>query len=236
MTWLTTGDPARATHMILAHGAGAPMTSPFLETMAHLLDDRGITVHRFEFGYMAARRTGSPRRPAPRADTLVGAYRDAIRDCRARIGPDARLFIGGKSIGGRIACLAAAGPHDTQSAGRTRASAVQGIVVLGFPLHPPRKPHVSRAAALSEPPYPVLVIQGTRDPFGGQDAFAALALQHTVRLHWIDDGDHDLAPRRASRRTHADTLLEAADAIAAFAGCAPSQPATAVGCDAGQTR
>jgi predicted alpha/beta-hydrolase family hydrolase len=216
MAWLTTGDLDRAVHLMLAHGAGAPMTSPFLETMARLLDDRGITVHRFEFGYMAGRREGATRRPAPRAETLVGDFSDSVLSCRARIAPVARLFIGGKSMGGRIACLAAAGLSETQPEGRERAPAIQGVVVLGFPLHPPRKPRVSRAAALSAPPCPVLVVQGTRDPFGGRNAFAELTLQPTVAIHWIEDGDHDLAPRRASGRTQADALAEAADAIAAF--------------------
>lgn len=234
VTWLTTGHWDRQTHLILAHGAGAPMTNPYLEAMAALLDARGITVHRFEFDYMAARRAGGARRPAPRAETLVGAYHDAILSCRAGIGRDARLFIGGKSMGGRIACLTAAelqrsSSVDTKFDQRPKsdqkpASAIHGVVVLGFPLHPPRKPQISRANALAAPTCPVLVAQGTRDPFGGREAFAELALPPTVRIHWIEDGDHDLTPRRSSGRVQADALREAADAIAAFTDCGASRP------------
>jgi predicted alpha/beta-hydrolase family hydrolase len=181
------------------------METPMLDRLARMLDARDVTVHRFEFPFMAARSLGLSRRPAPRAETLIADYEDAIAEVRARIGDRSRLFAGGKSMGGRVACLAA-GARD----------AVAGVVMIGFPLCPPRKPHTSRARALDTLERPALIVQGTRDPFGGRAAFEVLALPAHISFHWIDDGDHDLKPRRLTGSTHDDALNEAADAIAQF--------------------
>lgn len=209
MRWLTNGSLDRSCHLILAHGAGAPMTSAFLDAVAAKLDRRGITVHRFEFPFMAARTAGGPKRPAPRAEILVPAYRDAIADCRSRLPSTARLLIGGKSLGGRVACLAAT------DAGL--AEIVAGVVVLGFPLHPLHNPKATRAPALLGLAVPALIVQGTRDPFGGPEAFAALNLPRSVVIHSIAGGDHDLAPLKSTGRTSDEALSEAADAIGRFA-------------------
>jgi predicted alpha/beta-hydrolase family hydrolase len=206
-SWLVTGPVERQTHYILAHGAGAGMASPFLTRVAQLLDEGGATVHRFEFGYMAARTAGGGRRPAPRAETLVDEYLAAIAQCRARIGSRARLFIGGKSMGGRIACLASASVGDIR---------ISGVAVLGFPLMPPGKPHASRARVIESLAIPALIVQGTRDAFGGTQAFADLRIPAHVRLHWIADGDHDLKPRKASGLTHDEALQDAAQALLGF--------------------
>lgn len=184
------------------------MTTAFLDTIAAKLDRRGITVHRFEFPFMAARTAGGPKRPAPRAAMLVPAYRDAIADCRSRLPSTARLLIGGKSLGGRVACLAAA---DAGLAG-----IVAGVVVLGFPLYPPRNPKASRAPALLELAVPALIVQGTRDPFGGPESLAVLNLPRSVAIHPIAGGDHDLAPLKSTGRTSDEALSEAADAIERF--------------------
>jgi predicted alpha/beta-hydrolase family hydrolase len=205
--WLMTGPAERRTHFILAHGAGAGMTSPFLTRIAQLLDEGGATVHRFEFGYMAARTAGGGRRPAPRAETLVDDYLAAIAQCRAHIGPRARLFIGGKSMGGRIACIASTKADDV---------GISGVAVLGFPLVPPGKPHASRALVIEKLSLPALIVQGTRDAFGGAEAFADVRMPANVRLHWIADGDHDLKPRKLSGRTHDEALQDAAEALLGF--------------------
>lgn len=203
--WLVTGKITHATHLILAHGAGLGMESPFLDRMSRLIQARGVTVHRFEFPYMAARSLGLSRRPAPRAETLIDDYRQAIGDVRAKIGTRARLFAGGKSMGGRIACLAANLEPD-----------VAGVVVLGFPLLPPRKPASSRARVIEGLTRATLIVQGTRDAFGGVEAFAGLTLPDCIKIHWIEDGDHDLKPRKTSGATHEDGLASAADAVAHF--------------------
>lgn len=206
-SWLMTGPAERQSHFILAHGAGAGMTSPFLTRVAQLLDEGGTTVHRFEFGYMAARTAGGGRRPAPRAETLVDEYLAAIAQCRAYIGPRARLFIGGKSMGGRIACLASASVGEIN---------ISGIAVLGFPLMPPGKPHASRARVIERLSIPTLIVQGTRDAFGGAEAFADIRMPAHVQLYWIADGDHDLKPRKASGLTHDEALQDAAQALLGF--------------------
>lgn len=204
--WRVDGELLRSMHLILAHGAGAGMDSAVLTRVAEDLDTAGVTVHRFEFPYMASRRQSAARRPPPRAESLIGDYRQAIGEVRARIGARARLYAGGKSMGGRIACLAA------QEAG----DSLSGVVVLGFPLSPPGKPMVSRAAVIEGINLPTLIVQGTRDPFGGREAFDQLVLPRCVRVHWIEDGDHDLKPRRSSGSTPLAALDEATRAIAAF--------------------
>ncbi len=203
--WLVSGSAEHKSHLVLAHGAGAGMESPFLERVARLIAARDITVHRFEFPYMADRSAGLSRRPAPRADTLIDDYRCALAEVRMQIGASAHLFAGGKSMGGRIACLAA-----------NFEPLVAGVVVLGFPLIPPRKPGTSRADAIERMRPPALIVQGTRDAFGGLAAFAALTLPKSIQTVWIEDGDHDLKPRKASGYTHEQALARAADAIALF--------------------
>ncbi|OYW56024.1 MAG: hypothetical protein B7Y80_03190 [Hyphomicrobium sp. 32-62-53] len=203
--WLVSGTMARKTHLVLAHGAGAGMQSAFLEHLSGLLEERDITVHRFEFPYMAARSAGGSRRPAPRAETLVDDYRLALAEVRCEICRSARLFSGGKSMGGRIACLAA-----------NCDPTVAGVVVLGFPLTPPRKPGSSRANVIEGLRRPALIVQGTRDAFGGREAFGRLQLPKHVEMLWIEDGDHDLNPRKATGLSHDAALVMAANGIAQF--------------------
>lgn len=197
MDLLETG-PADGPALVLAHGAGAPMDSGWMNDIADRLADRGIRTIRFEFGYMAARRTGT-RKPSPRAETLVPEYEAAV----AAVG--GRPVIGGKSLGGRVASMAA------------DALGVPGIVALSYPFHPPQKPDQLRTAHLVDLRTPMLVCQGTRDPFGTADEVAGYPLSPAIRVRWLDDGDHDLRPRKSvsgfTLREHLDTV---ADEVAAF--------------------
>lgn len=195
------GAPAT---LLLAHGAGAPMDSPFMNAFSQLLADRGFRVARFEFAYMAARREGGGKRPPPRAEKLVSEYAAAI----AGLGTAGRLIIGGKSLGGRVASLIAQQCYD--------AGDIAGLLCLGYPFHPPGRPERLRTAHLERLGAPTLIVQGERDPFGGRDEVAGYALPRAVRLHWAPDGDHGLAPRKASGRSAAENWREAADAIAAW--------------------
>jgi predicted alpha/beta-hydrolase family hydrolase len=124
-------------------------------------------------------------------------------------GAAAPLLIGGKSMGGRVASLIA----DEQFA----AGAIAGLVCLGYPFHPPRKPEQLRTAHLQAMACPALIVQGERDPFGGRGEVAGYRLSPAIRLHWADDGDHDLGPRGASGFTRKGNLAAAADAVAQFA-------------------
>jgi hypothetical protein len=206
---LRAGPADAATVLLLAHGAGAPMTSPFLETFAALLADRAIATVRFEFAYMAARCTGGRRRPPSRAEALVDEYRAAAAGAAMGLRSGQQLIIGGKSMGGRVASLVADELYE-----RRIASA---LVVLGYPLHPSGKPDRLRIAHLERLQCPALMIQGERDPFGTRAEIEALRLPATIRWHWAGDGDHDLGPRGGPGITRRGNLVAAADAVAAFA-------------------
>jgi predicted alpha/beta-hydrolase family hydrolase len=194
---------------MLAHGAGAPMTSPFMKKIAGLIAERGVRVIRFDFAYMAARRATDARRPPPKAEHLIGEYEALAAEVAAGLSNDQRLLIGGKSLGGRVASLAADGLHER--------GVVAGLVCLGYPFHPPGQPHRLRTQHLERLACPALIIQGERDPFGARAEVEGYPLSPRIRLHWATDGDHDFRPRRATPATQAGNLAEGADAIAAFA-------------------
>jgi predicted alpha/beta-hydrolase family hydrolase len=166
--------------LIVAHGAGAGQTSPFLVRAATGLAARGITAATFDFPYITAGRSVPDRAPV-----LESAWRAAIEAARTRMGP-LPLFIGGKSMGGRIASHVAA-----QAGTGTLPSNLAGLVFFGYPLHPPGKPDQRRDAHLPAIEEPMLFIQGSRDPFGTGDEIRALlpSLQHAT-LHEIAGGDH----------------------------------------------
>ena len=209
MHLLTTGATAAPSHILLAHGAGAGSGSPFMTTMAELLAERGLSVHRFDFGYMAARATTGKRRPPPRAELLVAEYKAAITAARALLPAGGRLLVGGKSMGGRVASLLADRAH--------AEGLVAGLVCLGYPFHPTGKPEQLRTEHLARLACPALIVQGERDPFGNRDEVAGYTLSPAIALHWAADGDHDLGPRGASGFTRRGNLTAAAAAIAAFA-------------------
>jgi predicted alpha/beta-hydrolase family hydrolase len=200
--------PARAKHTILlAHGAGGPMDTPTMTGAAQALAEAGFRVARFEFEYMAARRSAAGRKPPPRADKLGPEYIAAIDALKAK-GP---LVIGGKSMGGRIASMIA---DDLHAAGR-----IVGLLCLGYPFHPPGKPEQLRTAHLTGMKTPALIAQGTRDPFGARQEVSTYALSKTIEILWLEDGDHDLKPRKSvSGFSAADHLKTAAHAAAAWAG------------------
>lgn len=203
-----TGPASGAPRLVLAHGAGAAMDSSFMERIAGLLAERGVAVTRFEFGYMAARRNGGKRKPPPRAELLQGEYEAVVRRVRAAMAGSDQLFIGGKSMGGRVASLIA---------DRMQADGlISGLVCLGYPFHPPAKPDQLRTAHLEALQCPALIVQGDRDPFGTRQEVEAMMLSPSISMTWVPDGDHDLGPRGASGFTRKGNLALAADAVAAF--------------------
>ncbi len=205
MDFLIDGSTDPTATFLLAHGAGAPMDSGFMNTIAAMLADRDIRVIRFEFPYMAGRRTGGSRKPPPRAEKLLGTFSEAIEhlDCS---GP---LLIGGKSMGGRIASMIADEHYGNQT--------IAGLVCLGYPFHPPSKPEKLRTAHLENMKTPALICQGERDPFGTCDEVVQYPLSGKINVHWSPDGNHDLTPRKASGRTADDNLRDVADRILEFA-------------------
>ena len=199
--FLEDGDPHAVTTVLLAHGAGAPMDSNSMNAVARALADAGLRVVRFEFGYMAARRSGQ-RKPPPRAETLIGEYRDAV----AELGKTPALVIGGKSMGGRVASMAA-----DQLLGEGK---IAGLLCLGYPFHPPAKPTQLRTAHLAGLRTPTLICQGTRDEFGTREEVEGYNLSDRIDLLWLEDGDHDLKPRKSvSGYSAADHLATVASAV-----------------------
>jgi len=162
--------------LVFAHGAGGAMDTPFLETVAKKVAERGIRVVRFEFPYMAARRTGGKRGAPDRQPVLLQAWRDVV----AHLGGGERLVIGGKSMGGRMATMVA---DELQ---------VRGVAVLGYPFHPPGQPEKLRTAHLVTLRTPTLIVQGKRDPFGTEEEVAGYQRSPTVRIEWLQ-GQHSLS-------------------------------------------
>lgn len=205
--FLFDGPDTAAVTILLGHGAGAPMDSASMTAAAKALAGAGFRVARFEFGYMSARRTDGARKPSPRAETLNPEYKAAIDQLAAK-GP---LIIGGKSMGGRVASMIA---DELYEDGK-----IAGLLCLGYPFHPPAKPGQLRTAHLKALKTPALIVQGTRDEFGTRDEVAGYALSDSIELLWLQDGDHDLKPRKTisgfAAADHLKTMGEAAAAWAA---------------------
>jgi uncharacterized protein len=191
--------------LALAHGAGGPMDSPFLAKFAAAVGRAGFRVARFEFPYMRARREGGKGGAPDRAPVLEESWRETIREVSGPRGP-AGLVIGGKSLGGRIASMVA------DQAG------VAGLVCLGYPFHPPGQPTKLRVAHLAGMKTPGLIVQGTRDQFGGRDEIAGYLLSPSLRVEFLEDGDHSFKPRVSSGRTEAQNFSEAVALVVGFLG------------------
>jgi uncharacterized protein len=196
--FLTDGPPRAKQTLILAHGAGGAMDTPWLTSMARAIAAHDIRVLRFEFPYMAARREGKKSGAPDREPVLLDAWRKVV----AETGKD--VFIGGKSMGGRMASMVA----DELS--------VTGLVCLGYPFHPPGAPEKPRTRHLETLKTRALIVQGERDPFGTRDDVAYYKLSKAIRVHWLADGDHSFKPRKSSGFSEKDHLASAADIVAAF--------------------
>jgi uncharacterized protein len=187
---------------VLAPGAGAGQQSAFITGFAQALSDRGVDVLTFNFLYTEQR-----RRVPDRTEKLDACYRAAVVAARDHFGRPA-VFIGGKSMGGRIATHLAAG-DDADELG------IRGVVALGYPLHPPGKPEQLRAEHLSRIRVPILIVQGERDQFGTpaelQPVLDTISAETT--LHVVENGDHSLASSRQKDRVAA-VYAEIQDVIA----------------------
>ena len=206
---LVTEPPAPPLGVILlAHGAGAPMDSPFMAAMAEGLAACGWRVVRFEFPYMARRRQGGPRSAPDRLPKLEQAFRDQL--LREAAGPSAGLplFIGGKSMGGRVASLVADGLAEHV--------VLRACLCLGYPFHPPGKPDVLRTEHLQQLRTATLILQGERDAFGRRGEADAYPLSSAIRLEWIRSGDHSFKPTRSSGLTEAEAWALAVQAADIF--------------------
>jgi predicted alpha/beta-hydrolase family hydrolase len=202
--FLFDGPEGAAVTVLLAHGAGAPMDSAAMTAAARALAAEGLRVARFEFGYMAGRRVGV-RKPPPRAESVMPEYRAAVAELGAP-----KVVIGGKSMGGRVASMVA----DEVGAA--------GLLCLGYPFHPPGRPEQVRTKHLEGLRTPALIVQGTRDPFGGREEVEGYRLSPAIRVLWLEVGDHDLRPRKGvSGFTAAEHLATMAREVADWAGRLP---------------
>jgi predicted alpha/beta-hydrolase family hydrolase len=171
-------------------------------SMAKTVAERGIAVVTFNFLY-----TEVKRRAPDKSDVLEATWLAAMEAVRASAGSD-RLFIGGKSMGGRIATMVAARPE----------VAVDGLVLLGYPLHPPGKAAQLRTAHLPRVRAPMLFVQGSRDAFGTREEMEPVVagLSRGTRLFVVEGGDHSLVVPKSTGITLADTMARVADEIVRF--------------------
>jgi len=196
---LILGPKSAPLTVALAHGAGAPMDTPFMTFFAEGLAQAGYRTARFEFPYMAARRASGARKPPDRAPVLLDTWRAVIGELGGE-----RLAIGGKSMGGRMASMIG------------DESGVRGLLCLGYPFYGAGRKDKPRIEHLLTLKTPTLICQGERDPMGDRESISALKLARAIRVRWLPDGDHDLKPRKASGHTHAENLTDALDATCAF--------------------
>ena len=196
---LRTG-PQSSPRLLLAHGAGAPMDSPFMNAMAERLGAGGVEVIRFEFEYMAKRREDEKRRGPDRMPKLIDRFKEALD----LVGTPADTVIGGKSMGGRVGSMIA----DEVGAA--------GLLCLGYPFHPAGKPERLRIAHLETIRTPSLIVQGSRDRLGSEEEVSTYALSSAIELAWMEDGDHSFQPRKKSGRTIEENLEAAAAAALHF--------------------
>ncbi len=196
--------------LILAHGAGAPMDSGFMNEVTKLLLARKVAVGRFVFPYMAERRLTGKKRPPDGQQKLLHAWRSIIASCEGRD----LLFIGGKSMGGRMATMVASEMVASEMA--ADEVAVSGVVCLGYPFHPPGRPEKTRTEHLQHLSINTLIVQGTRDTMGTKEDVEGYDLSNHIELFWLEDGNHDLKPRVKSGFTHEQHLSALADRVAQF--------------------
>jgi predicted alpha/beta-hydrolase family hydrolase len=191
---LCNGPETAGATLVLAHGAGAAMDSPFMQAIAEGLSERGWRVLRFEFPYMARSRLSGKRHGPDRQPVLLDSWRQQVL-AQVGAGP---LLIGGKSMGGRMASLLA----DELAA----TAHVLGCICLGYPFHPPGKPQQLRIEHLQQIHTPCLILQGERDTFGRRDEVESYQLSPAVQLAWIADGDHSFKPTKRSGFEEASNL------------------------------
>jgi predicted alpha/beta-hydrolase family hydrolase len=204
---LIDGPDAAPATVLLAHGAGAPMDSPFMATIAGGLAQQGWQVVRFEFPYMARQRSTGRRHGPDRLPVLQEAFRQEVLQERMDQ-PERLLILAGKSMGGRVASLLV----DELAA----SDGVRGCLCLGYPFHPPGKPLQLRTEHLVSLQTPTLILQGERDSFGRREEVETYRLSPKVQLGWIPSGDHSFKPTRSSGLSEEENWATAVSLSDAF--------------------
>lgn len=189
--------------LVLAHGAGAPADSEFMEALAQALEGEGVASARFEFPYMQKRREDGRKRPPDRQPKLLECFSEAVEQVRQAVPDNCLVLVAGKSMGGRMATVLAGERAD-----------LDGVVVFGYPFHPPGRLDKWRVSHFADLSCPALVLQGTRDPFGKAEELEQLdrpdSIWAKVRLHWLEGGNHDFKPLARQQTSQAALIAEAA--------------------------
>ena len=188
-----------APSLVLAHGAGAGMDSDFMNVVANGLAEQGVFVVRFEFPYMQIQRETGKRRPPDRQPKLLDHFNEVLDELQLD-----QPIIGGKSMGGRMATLLAAQQQ------------FMGVVVLGYPFHAIGKPEKVRTDHFCSLQAPVLICQGERDSMGSKEEVMQYRIPEKVQIEWLEDGDHDLKPRKSRGLDHQTHLQTAIAKVSAF--------------------
>lgn len=203
---LSVQGQARVGRLLITHGAGAGLDSEMLVAFRDALAEHGVQTVGMEFAYLRRMREEGRRRPPPRVERLVDELAlgcDILSQFSQR-----PLWIGGKSMGGRVASMLAA------------RDGAAGLVLCSYPFHPPKHPDRLRLDHWPVLRCPTLVAQGTRDPFGSRDEVNQYLLPENVHMQWLEDGDHDWKPRRAIEKNggknQAELISEAAERTAVF--------------------
>ena len=194
--------------ILLAHGAGAGMEHAFLAELSRLLAGPDTEVVRFNFPYMSKRAQDGKRRPPDRQPVLLAHWREMVREFA-----HPRLFLAGKSMGGRVAAEISDEIYCEMNAA--------GLLILGYPFHPPARPDRWRGEVLKQIKTPTLLLQGERDTFGSRVELADFPFSSAVSVHWLTDGDHGFKPRKSSGLCEQDNLQQAASRIRQFVGVVP---------------
>jgi predicted alpha/beta-hydrolase family hydrolase len=190
--------------LVLAHGAGAGMSHPFLDALSRDLADVGVATLRYQFPYL------EQRRKIPDAPSVLTATVRAAVSAGAKAAGGLRLLAGGKSMGGRMTSLAAS---------QQPLEGVCGLVFFGFPLHPPNRPGTERAEHLKHVGVPMLFLQGTRDVFARLDLLRPVCdgLGARATLHLFEGADHSFHVPKSSGKTDAQVLRELAETTSTWA-------------------
>jgi predicted alpha/beta-hydrolase family hydrolase len=188
--------------VIFAHGAGADKSHEFMDNVASLLIVKDVNVLRFNFSYMDVRLAEGNRRPPDRMPKLLQCFEAVIEE----LVTDLPVFLAGKSMGGRVAATLA----------RDETLNVLGVMCLGYPFHPQKKPEKLRLEPLQETQMPILILQGTRDALGNEEEISGYEFSDKCHCVFFTDGDHNLKPRVKSGFTHSQHVQESVNEMVRF--------------------
>jgi len=210
---LSTVENAKA-QIIFAHGAGANMSHEFMDDISSLLNGAGINVLRFNFPFMDKRVLTGIKYPPDRMPKLLVCYEDIIRYVVEQLeSNELPLFIGGKSMGSRVAATLVADPKELKP---YLLNKISGVFCLGYPFHPAKKPEKLRLEPLVNANKPVLIVQGDRDTLGNKAEIISYQLAEHCQCIFLEDGDHSLKPRVKSGFTQQAHMNRAVEEIVKF--------------------